>query len=81
MAQFIKVFNHGKNPIDLTHLENPIHFSPKELHFKANGTLNGKPSLVMVMEDRFKNVVWGEFSLNSLMDCLDELGYEIIEKK
>lgn len=51
---------------------------PKELHYLVKGAKGDKPSFAMVMGDlKGDLVVVGQFSLETLTDCLKELGYEL----
>lgn len=81
MAQFIKVVDWGEKQIDLRPIAfNSMEAMPVELHHKTNGSVDGKPSFVMVMQTPSKYNIFGQFSLETLKECLDELGYKI-EKK
>lgn len=83
MGNFITTFNHGKNHINLSHFKdkNVIEFRPTELHLRTNGSVKNEPSFAFVMENpTSKNVVFGQFSLETLKKSLAELGYEINEK-
>lgn len=80
MAKYIKVIvvNHGDGKIELKNLGSRYAAAiPVELHYKANGSLKDEPSFAMVMEMPTGFKVYGEFSLQTLSDCLEELGYEI----
>ena len=78
MAQFIKVINHGEKQIDLRPIAfNSMEAIPVELHYRESG----EPILVMVMQTPSKYNIFGQFTFETLRECLDELGYRIEEKK
>lgn len=78
MNEFMKVINHGENQIDLTHIGTEVvQARPTELHFKTNGSIDDKPSFVIVMRYATGAAVYGQFTLDTLEDCLEQLGYEI----
>lgn len=79
MAKEIEVFNHGKNPINLTHIKSSLILGAcKEFHFKEDGSVYNKPSITMVHQLANHNaMVYAEMTLETLTECLNELGYEI----
>lgn len=80
MAKFIRVFNHGKGKIEIP---SPIlsEAIPVELHFKEDGALNNKPSFAMVMTAPILGRIFGQLSLETLQECLNELGYSITKNE
>lgn len=81
MSEFIKVTNHGANPMDLRHIGGTAkELRPTELHFNTNGSVDDKPTFAIVMQHPSGLNVYGQFSLNTLRDCLNELGFEISGK-
>lgn len=80
MNKFMKVINHGANPIDLSHIGSTSkEVRPVELHYNTNGSLNGTPTIAIVMEFEYGLKVYGQMSLDTLDDCMNQLGYEIKE--
>lgn len=78
MATFIKVVNHGNNQIDLRHIgSTSVEARPTELHFNINGSVKDNPTLAIVMRLPSGLNVFGQMSLETLEECLNELGYEI----
>lgn len=79
----IKTYNHGTGPVDLRHLNQAsIQCTPIEMHLKTDGSLTDKPSFTIVMILPLINQpVHGQYTLETFQKCLDELGYEITEKK
>jgi hypothetical protein len=77
---FIKTVNVGTDKVRLE-AATAIEFSPVELHMKEDGSKNGKPSFTWVMVNPHSPVtVYAQFSLDSLIDAFDELGFEIKKK-
>jgi hypothetical protein len=78
MAQSIKVINHGSNAINLQPIQfNSTEARPIELHFNTNGSVNNEPYLAIVLETRSGFHVYGQLELETLQNCLQELGYKI----
>lgn len=78
MAKFMKVFNHGNEQIDLSGIGvTSKECVPTELHHKNNGSVDEKPSFVIVMKMPSGLSVYGQLSLETLSECLNELGYNI----
>lgn len=77
MAEFMKVTNHGKEQYKVEDFNDGIQFKPIELHYKEDGSIDNKPSFLMVMERHDRPKAFGQFTLKTLSDCLEELGYEI----
>jgi hypothetical protein len=75
----MEVINHGTNRIDLTNNILLQMGYPTEFHFKEDGARNDKPSIVIIIRTGFTDIA-GEMSLNTLNECLNEVGYKIIEK-
>lgn len=78
---FIKVYDHGKNPIDLSH-HSPIALEMRltELHYKVDGDLENNPAFCLVMEYPGQPVVvYAQFSLNTIQKALAELGYTLYQ--
>jgi hypothetical protein len=81
MGKFIKTFDHEFDTLDVSHLDDVIEGRPIELHHKKDGTVDDKPSFAIIIElPNGKNVV-GQFSLKSLTECLNELGYDVFSPK
>lgn len=81
MSEFIKVKNHGANPIDLSEIGSTAkELRPTELHFNTNGSIDDKPTFAIVMKHPSGLNVYGQFSMKTLQDCLNELGFEIVGK-
>lgn len=58
-------------------------YRPTELHFKKTGTIDEKPSLAIVMDRQHSMLqvnqrAYGQISLSTLKDCLNQLGYDIV---
>jgi len=82
MAKEMKVVNHGASTINLRHLGTDIiQMMPSELHYKTNGSTSDGPSFAMVLQGPIGIYVVGQFTLDTLQECLGELGYEIKEKE
>jgi hypothetical protein len=80
MNEFMKVVNHGAKPIDLRHIGSTAKEARLvELHFNTNGSIEEKPSLAIVMQLPSGLNIYGQMSLETLNDCLEQLGYEIRE--
>lgn len=80
MNKFMTVKNHGEEKIDVSHIPSIVlEAVPTELHFKTNGALFDTPSIAIVMKVAHIHVI-GEISLNTLSDCMDQLGYKIVKK-
>ena len=79
MAKYMKVFNHGKNLITLTDVNVPA-YVPIELHFKEDGSVTDGPTFAIVLAGPTGSNIFGELSLETLGECLDELGYHILKK-
>lgn len=78
MAEFIKVVNHGAKQMDLRHIgATAMEVTPIELHYNKNGSTEDKPTFCMVLSHPSGLKVFGQFSLKTLQDCLNELGYQI----
>ncbi len=80
----MKVVNVGKGRFDLRDYGpdvSIIHMVPTELHFKEDGALDDRPSLLVVLSHpTVRHLVVGEMSLSTLSRCLEDLGYEIRKK-
>lgn len=80
MAKYMKVVNHKKGKVDLTSLGTNIgEYYPTELHYKSDGAIGDKPSFTIVMREPNGSSVYGQFSLDTLNECLKELGYKSIK--
>lgn len=82
MEDFIKVFNHGIGPIDLTHLGTSVEMRPTELHYKVDGDTENNPSFCIVMDMPGPFAVphvYAQFSLNTIQKALAELGYTLYQ--
>ncbi len=82
MAKEIIVTNWGKGQIKISsEPSTPIEVVPRELHFKEDGAIDDSPSLTMVLNHSTAPYkFYGQFTLNTLIECLDELGYTITKK-
>ena len=83
MAKEMKVINDGTNKFYLEHLKGFIRQGrPIELHYITDGTITNEPNFAMVIEMPGAAMhIIGQFSLATLQECLDELGYEIKKKE
>lgn len=74
--------NHGKDDIDLTHLDYPpVEFKPIEIHLKENGSITDEPSIAIVMQRPEGFAVVGQLSIKMWNEGLADIGYEIVKKK
>ena len=81
MNPFMNTFNHGKSQIKLNFPNATKHMRPIELHMREDGSLNNTPSFAMVMMNQTgTQFVVGQFSIETLTDCLDELGFTLTKK-
>lgn len=82
MAKYMTVTNHHNGKIDLRHLgKNAFEAVPIEFHYKEDGTIDDLSSIAIVMNVIELEVnVFGEMSLNTLKECLNEVGYDIVKK-
>lgn len=83
MAKYMNVVNHGKGQIDLRHLgKDAYRAKPTEFHFKENGAIDDGPSIAIVMSAVGIGIsIFGEMSITTLQECLDEVGYTLIKKQ
>ena len=70
--------NHGKNQINLSHMNNTDEFLPIEIHMKEDGTIDDKPSVAIVMKDGGGQHVYGQLSLKMWNEGLKDIGYKIV---
>ena len=77
MNLFMTTHNWGKEKMRLRVSEE---MRPVELHMKEDGDNGDEPSFAIVMVGRKGSAV-GQFSLNTIRDCLNQLGYDIIKKQ
>lgn len=76
------VYDHGTDKIDLSHLPYyTLELRPTEFHFKIDGAKDDKPSICIIMGGIPGNLVFGEMSLNTLDECLNEVGYKIVKNE
>lgn len=82
MSTELKPINHGAGIIDLTGHGTVIEMMPTELHMKSNGRKDDTPSFAILLEKDNgylgKLKVVGQFSLATLKEVMDVLGYKII---
>jgi len=87
MAKEMKVINHKAGKIDLRYLGTHVkEFKPIELHHMDHGSVTDEASFAVVMEllliqSKVPIYAVGQFSLVTLQECLNELGYEIKKKE
>lgn len=74
-----KGFNWGKGTVNFMPVagESWKEFKPTQIHLKEDGTIDDKPSLVIVMEGRSKHMAYGQISLEMLNEGLADIGYKI----
>lgn len=76
----ITVVNHDTNKIDLTHHGfEVVEFKPTELHFKADGDIEGNPSFCIVGISNSLPAVYMQFSLKTIQKALAKLGYTLYQ--
>ncbi len=52
-----------------------------ELHYKSDGAIGDKPSMVIVLDRSPSDPkIYGQFSLETLKEALGELGYKVLPK-
>lgn len=73
------VFNWGKRQFII---DGPAaEFRPVELHYKSDGAIGDKPSMVIVLDRSPSDPkIYGQFSLETLKEALGELGYKVLPK-
>jgi hypothetical protein len=72
--------NWGKEKIRLSNVKEELR--PVELHMKENGSIGefgDEPSFAMVMVGT-KGAFFGQFSLATIKDCFNQLGYDLVKK-
>ncbi len=73
----------GRGQIDLRHIGFYAHeMRPTEIHHKADGAEEGKPSFAIVMVNKAQDVAFfGQVSLKMFNKALADIGYEIKRKE
>ena len=79
MAKYIETHHHGSKQIDLSHLPFPMELRPTEMHMNNTGSKTDKPTIAMVFTT-IGITYYAQMSLQTLTDCLNELGYEVTKK-
>jgi len=75
-----QAFDWGMEKIDLTGHGEMMEMRPNSIHHKLNGTVDEKPSFVMVMENPdMPYKVFGQISVGMLNYALLEIGYKIVK--
>lgn len=81
MQKFVKTIDCGKGPVNLSHLRPlPVEFRITEMHHKADGAIDDSPSFAFVLWHPVERNIVGQISLNTLTECLNELGYTLHKK-
>ena len=84
----ITVRNWGKNKINLRHLELISGVSSytleegsiTEVHFKEDASITDTPGCCLVITIPLKGCVYTQVTLDTLNDCLQEFGYQVVKK-
>lgn len=82
MSKPFEGFHHGTSQINLKpYLPEKAtvvaELRPIQIHCKADGDINNKPSFCIVMSDNTTHCVYGQISLKMLNQGLKDIGYEI----
>lgn len=79
MKKAFKGINHGKDQIDLRHLEKALELRLIEIHHKENGSTKDEPSFVIVMTGTkyIPGTVYGQITLDMFNKGLADIGYKI----
>ena len=86
--EHIVVKNHGKEKIDLRHLDGCQLLGYAidearitEIHMKEDGDLHDAPSFCLVAALPTKGYVYNQISLETLTDALNRLGFWLVAKE
>lgn len=72
MSEWMKSFNHGTGPVDLSDRHFVCELAPIELHRKENGAIGDKPSYCFVLQDLFGNLFYAQVSEETLSTAIRE---------
>lgn len=74
----VKVYNWGKRQVRIR--GEAVNIVAVAIHYKEDGTWSDGPVLYFQCEDRYSNTYMNGVSIETLGNCLRELGYEIVPR-